>query len=267
MKIIYKIYDCPAKWLPESKVRKLQNEITELATQCLDELPNYQCLRNDLRDMDRLIICTAKTADGKLIGFTSSYLLEVYGETVLHLGLTCVSPEARGLRLTHKLSSKVIQKFLWTYSLTKSSWVSNVACVLSSLGNVASYFDQVYPSPFAYSPSPKQVEIALYISQTYREELYIRPQAQFDSKNFLFKESVLGNMFQKELGDARFHHRNPMLNQFYRSLIDFESGDEVLQIAKVSWMTFPKYVFKKMIRKFKKSKTFASPDLLGIPIE
>jgi hypothetical protein len=262
-KLKFETYDCPGKWKEHGKLKALHTELKNLAKRCLDEIPNYQCLRDDLRDMDRLIIVIARNRDGRAIGFTSSYLLQMQEETILHLGLTCVCPTARGLKLTHKLSSKVVQTFLWNYSLTKSSWVSNVACVLSSLGNVANYFDQVYPSPFVKRPSKMHQEIAQYIDQNYRSELFIRPEATFNAENFVFEESVLGNMFQKENGDKRYHHRNNMLNQYFRNLINFERGDEVLQLAKVSWMTFPKYALKKMIRKIRKSNAASSAILVG----
>jgi hypothetical protein len=251
--------------MDENQLKQLYREIREVATICLDEIPNYQCLREDLRDMNRLIICVAKNSSGKMMGFCSSYLLDIQDEKILHMGLTCVSPEARGQKLTHKLSSKVITCFLFNYSLTKASWVSNVACVLSSLGNLANYFDDIHPSPFMTQITPKHIEIAQFIDKNFRDELFIRKEARFNLDTFIFEESVLGNMFQKELNDKRYHHRNPILNQFYKSIINFERGDEVLQIGKISWMTFPKYVLKKMTRKFLKiRKNFKGQEILDL---
>ncbi|MDH4467747.1 MAG: hypothetical protein QE271_06785 [Bacteriovoracaceae bacterium] len=264
IKLKYEVYNCPGNWMELDQLKSFYEELKVVASECLDEVPNYQCLREDLRDMNRLIISVARSRDGKIVGFCSSYIFNIYDELILHMGLTCVSPVARGLKLTHKLSSKVVTCFLLNYSLTKSSWISNVACVLSSLGNLANYFDQVYPSPFLQTPSIKHIELALFIDQNLREELYVRKEAKFNSKNFIFEESVLGNMFQKELTDKRYHHRSLLLNQFYRSLLNFERGDEVLQIGKVSWLTFPKYAFKKMTRKFSKKKLLESQELWGV---
>ena len=130
------IYNRPGKDLSEKELEKLHEEILSVAGECLDEIPRYQCLTGERKEYSRVIISLARNKEGKLLGFCSSYILEVGSRNVLHLGLTCVSPQARSLGLTHKLSSKVVKYYLLNYSLFKPAWISNVACVLSSLGNV-----------------------------------------------------------------------------------------------------------------------------------
>lgn len=239
------IYNRPGKSLSEENLKKLHGEILSVARESLDEIPHYQCLTGERKEYSRVIISLARNENGKVLGFCSSYILEVGKEKVLHLGLTCVSPEARGLGLTHKLSSKVVKFYLLRYSLLKAAWISNVACVLSSLGNVALHFENVYPSPFKKMPSKKQKEIAQFISENYRFELYINRGAEFCDKSFVFRESVTGTMFEKSADDKNFFHRDSELNQFYRTRINFERGDEILQIGKVSLLSIPKYFIKK----------------------
>lgn len=258
LEVVYR----PGKWMRPEELRELQRQLCEVAYPCLNEIPNYQCLRSDLRDMDRLIIALAYNQANQLVGFCSSYLLDYHGESILHLGLTCVGPEARGKKLTHRLTSKVIFEYLTHRSPFRASWVSNVACVLSSLGNVANYFDAVYPSPFNAQSSAAHLGVARYINKHYRDELYVREEARFNEKTFVFEESVLDNMFQKDANDKRYFHRKKFLNLYYQSLLNFDRGDEVLQIAKVSWMTFPRYFFKQLTRKFKYSKFWKGQDQL-----
>jgi hypothetical protein len=244
------IYNKPGLNLPESEREKLHQEILEIAKECLDDLPDYQCLSGRKSEYDRLIISVSRDLQGKMNGFCSSYILKTENNgNVLHLGLTCVSPSARGEGLTHLLTSKVITSYLFRSSLFKSTWISNVACVLSSLGNVAMHFENVYPSPFVTQPSKEQVEIAHYIDQNFRHELYINQNAVFSENNFVFKGSVVGTMFSKDEDDRKFHHRDSGLNGFYKGVIDFKNGDEVLQIGQVSLLTYPKYLFKKWKRK------------------
>ncbi len=239
------IYDRPGRYLNQIELDSLIADLKSVASECLDEIPDYQCLSGKREEFDRLIIAVSRSKDGKMLGFCSSYILDVgvHGQ-VLHLGLTCVLPLARRMGLTHKLTSKVVTTYLLRYSLFKQSWVSNVACVLSSLGNVALHFDDVYPSPYNSSPSKDHVEIAKMIDGMYRHELFIRNEAKFNEKNFIFEESVLGNQFQKSETDKRYHHRSKSLTDYYASLMDFGRGDEVLQIGKVSLLTFPCYLLK-----------------------
>lgn len=246
------IYNRPGKDLSEKELEKLHEEILSVAGECLDEIPHYQCLTGERKEYSRVIISLARNKEGKLLGFCSSYILEVGSKNVLHLGLTCVSPQARSLGLTHKLSSKVVKFYLLNYSLFKPAWISNIACVLSSLGNVALHFEDVYPSPFKREPSAEQKEIARYISENYRFELYINKGARFCDQRFIFEESVTGTMFEKSAEDKRFFHRNHTVNHYYKNMINFERGDEVLQIGKVSLFTVPKYALKKIRRKFRR---------------
>ena len=139
----------------------------------------------------------------------------------------------------------------------KSVWISNCACVLSSIGNVAKYFEKVYPSPFNQeAPSVNHLFIAKEISDKYRSQIAINETAYFDENKFVFEGSVSDTVFQKNSDDKRFHHRDIGLTNFYKSLLNFDRGDEVLQIGQVSLFTFPKYIIKQMSRKIKQKPKF-----------
>ncbi len=247
------VYDRPGRYLNQLELDTLITDLKSVASDCLDELPDYQCLAGKREEFDRLIIAVSRSKDGKMLGFCSSYILDAgaHGQ-VLHLGLTCVLPLARRMGLTHKLTSKVVTTYLVRYSLFKESWISNVACVLSSLGNVALHFDDVYPSPYKKSPSAEHLEIARMINDKYRWELFIRDEAKFNDQNFIFEESVLGNQFQKSETDKRYHHRSRKLTDFYANMMDFQRGDEVLQIGKVSLLTFPRYLLKNFKKRWQR---------------
>ncbi|MBY0515628.1 MAG: hypothetical protein K2P81_01880 [Bacteriovoracaceae bacterium] len=241
----------PGLHMSETELLKFHQEILAVASSCLDEIPFYQCLTGQREQYSRLAISVARDPDGRMIGFCSAYLLEAPEiGNILHLGLTCVRPDARGGGLTHKLTSKVVIGHLVKNSWLEPVWISNVACVLSSLGNVGLYFEDVYPSPFLKQASNEHLAIAKMIDEKYRWELFIDKEAIFDRKNFVFRGSVKGNMFQKNEQDQRFRHREDWLNLFYGNLMDFRNGDEVLQIGKVSFMAFPKHLARSLKRKW-----------------
>lgn len=243
--VLIEIYDRPGLKLHFFELEKLQKELIEIGKSSLEKLPNYQCFSINKNEFNRLIISVARNNEGKAIAFCSSYILDAgeYGE-ILHLGLTCVGPEARGLGLTHKLTSKVIYRYFTAHAKLGSFWISNVACVLSSLGNVALHFEDVYPSPFLTTPTQEHKEIAKLINNHYRNELYIHPKSTFDAKSFIFQGSVIGSSFQKEEHDTKFHHRDERLNDYFKKLINFNNGDEILQIGRVSLMSYPKYLLR-----------------------
>jgi hypothetical protein len=255
------IYDCPGLKLNYSKLDKLQKELREIGSTCLEELPNYQCFSEEKSEFERLIIAVARNTEGKAIAFCSSYILDAgkMGE-ILHLGLTCIGPEARGMGLTHKLTSKVIYRYFTSHAKLGSFWISNVACVLSSLGNVALHFEDVYPSPFLSKPTREHRILANIINRRFRRELYIDPNSTFDKNEFIFQASVKDSVFQKNEQDTTFHHRDENLNDYFKKRINFSNGDEILQIGKVSLASYPKY----LLRNRKKRNNFSKekrPDL------
>ncbi len=243
----------PGKTQTQEQNVKMVEEMRTLASSCLDEIPHYQVLTGEVEELERAVIAFARDKNGKLLGFCSALILPVENVgNVFHTGLTCVHPDARGEKLTHKLTSKVLLNYLFKESLFKDTWVTNCACVLSSIGNVALYFEDIYPSPFGIeAPSMTHLHIARDIDTKYREQIAINDSARFNLDSFVFEGSVEGTFWQKDPDDKRFHHRNMKLTNYYKDLLNFESGDEVLQVGKVSLMTFPKYIVKQALKRTK----------------
>ncbi len=227
----------------ESDLKHLVKEIREAASTCFDDLPGYQAMAGSREEMSDKVIALAWRPDGKIAGFCSMVVLPVPGVgDVLHTGLTCVRPEDRSSGLTHVLASRATVQYLARQSPVGRVWVSNVACVLSSLGNVAMHFDNVYPSPYLKrGPGAVHFMIARAIDEHYRDKIFISPEAEFDYENFVFRRSVEGTVFQKDREDSRYHHRDKVLNDYYASLMDFGRGDEVLQVASVSLLTIMRH--------------------------
>jgi len=223
----------PGRTLPDAELERLVAELREVAASCFDPIPQYQCLAGTRAALSDKIITLARRPGGDLAGFCSAVILPVarVGD-VLHLGLTCVRPDARSGRLTTRLTSKLVITYFLRHHGLRRVWCSNVACVLSSLGNVALNFDRVYPSPFGpAAPSAEHLRIAHAIDAHYRREIHIDPAAVFDPQAFVFRRSVPGSVFQKDARDSRFFHRDRALNDYYRRLMCFEDGDEVVQVG------------------------------------
>ncbi len=217
----------------------LVGEMRDLADRCLEELPRYQALSGEREALKRAVITTARDADGKLVGFCSGVLLEAKGAgRFLHMGLTCVDPSTRGTGLTRRLNEYLVRCFMLRTRPFGKVWLSCVACVKSSLGNVALHFDNVYPSPFA-APRPSKVHLSIAnaVSQHHRRWIHIREDAEFDPTHFVFRGGAKDTVFQKRRDDERYLHRHPKLNQYYDSLMDFDNGDLVLQVCSASVVT------------------------------
>ena len=236
----------PGDHLDDAALARLVAEMRRVASRCFAEVPEYQCLRGRREDLRDKVITLAHDAEGQLLGFCSGVLLDVPGVgRVLHLGLTCVDPNGRGGGLTHVLNSRLVTRYFLRHHLFSRLWVTSVACVLSSLGNMALSFEGVVPSPYAAAPpSDAHRAIARAIDTQHRDKVYILPTASLDEERFVFCGSVRGTVFQKEARDPRFRHRNEFLNSYYESLLDFERGDEAVQVGFVRFATVFRYFQK-----------------------
>jgi hypothetical protein len=237
----------PGTWMTAAQQREFVAELRDVASECFTAIPEYQCLAGTQEELADKVIAVARREDGRMVGFCSCVLLDVPTVgTVLHLGLTCVRPGERGGGLTHKLTTKAVTGYMIRYSLFSKLWITNVACVLSSLANVALNFDDVYPMPGKTRvPSDKHLAIARTYSEKYRHKLAINDDSVLDEQALVFRRSVEGTVFQKDAHDARFHHRVKALNDYYIGLLHFEEGDEAVQVGNVSVLTVFRYLFER----------------------
>ena len=254
----------PGLTMDEAALTALVADLRTVAADCFDELPDYQCISGRRDVLARNAIAVARRENGQIAGFCSALLLPIpdVGE-VLHLGLTCVRLDDRGARLTHALTAKVLLEYLLRRPFERV-WVSNVACVLSSLGNVALHFDDVYPSPFyAGAPSGRHLAIARTISARHRRDIYIDADADFDERRFVMRGSNQpGNVFHKAEADSRYHHREPALNGYYADLMRWERGDEILQVGHVSLRRLLQYGARQAVmakRPRRRLRTYKQP--------
>ncbi len=240
------VFQEPGRVLSDASLESLARDIREIAKECFHELPDYQAILGSRNALSDKLITLARDENGTPQGFCSMVFLDIEEVgRVLHLGLTCVRPGARGKRLTHFLVKKALTRYLFRQNPFGKIWISNCAGVLSSLGNVAMHFEKVYPSPFfARRPGRVHLKIARAIDSRFRQEMYVLPGAVLDEEKFVFRGSVKDTVFHKEKYDLAYHHRKSGLNRFYANMMNFEQGDEVLQVGYFRLVSVVKYILR-----------------------
>lgn len=231
----YQILHKPGSYFTDSEMHKLVNDIRDVAATAFNPIPEYQVMCGTREELSDKIIALAWDKN-TLAGFAST--VELYIPTIgniLHLGLTVVKPEYRSNGLTHLLMQKAITSYIIQKAIYFDKlWITNCAAVLSSLVNVALHFEQVYPAPHTITYTKQHKVIAETINQLYRKKIYIRDDSYFDSNNHIFRGSVKGTVFQKDINDTSYYHRNTEYNNYYKNLMDFNNGDEILQVGYAS---------------------------------
>ncbi len=241
--VLYK----PGTYMSDEKLETVITKLRDTALTCFDKLPDYQVFLGTREEMADKVIAIA-WKDDVIAGFCSTVLFDIKGVgKVQHLGLTCVRPEERSNGLTHVLTHKAVKvHWLKTNPLGKL-WISNCAAVLSSLVNVSLFFENIHPSPLTNGKVQKNhLKIAEAIDKYYREKIYIDKDATFDKEKFVFKGSVKNTVFQKDKNDTQFYHRKTDLNDYYKGIMNFENGDEVLQIGYASSLVAVKHVIRNL---------------------
>ncbi len=240
------VFNRPGRHMNNQEFTSIVQDIQEIAYSCFDQLPSYQAMTGTRQALSDKLISLAWDENNQPLGFCSMVFLPVRDlGNVLHLGLTCVRPEARGSRLTHALVKTALTNYLLKQNPFGKIWVSNCAAVLSSLGNVAMHFENVYPSPFFRGrPGKTHLKIARTINENFRNKMYVLPDAVLDEEKFIFRGSVKDTVFHKDEGDFKYYHRKKYLNRFYADMMDFSQGDEILQIGYFRLVSVLKYYFR-----------------------
>jgi hypothetical protein len=218
------------------------------------QLPAYQCcvwpdeasqgagLNDKVIAVARERVQWPSKRRGKMLAFNSAVLFSIPGlsSPILHLGLTCIIPSARSYGLTRVFTTRIVIQAFLRFSAFRSEnlWITSLACVVSSLGSVARGFDAVWPSPEYphVPPSNMYAHIANSIAESpsIREAMYIPSDCIYDPDMSVFRGSVKGTVFAKERDDKRYRFRDKETHSFYESRINWERGDEVLQVFNMS---------------------------------
>ncbi|KAL4249258.1 hypothetical protein ABKN59_007263 [Abortiporus biennis] len=235
-------YVRPGRHMTVEQCHTLITELRTFAATSLSPLPSYQCLSYVPRSLDDKLIIIIRQYDAPhdIVAFTSTVFMdsmpsledkvEVPSSTVLHLGLTAVSPHLRGSQIT-----KILFYYVFCYMVTihpQGFWLTSPAEVISSLGSVVNFAKDCYPTPGIKTPSPTHLRIALEVDRKFRDVMLISPNAVFDERTFVFKGSnQLGSCFRKEADEERYNYRNRELTVFFRALLGRGEWNEVLQVG------------------------------------
>lgn len=169
---------------------------------------------------------------------------------VLHMGLVMIDPAVRS------------QGFSWVlYGLTclvlffrnqmRPLWLSNVTQVPAIVGMVTDTFSNVYPTPAADAHrSFEHEELARQIMARHRHVFGVGAEAGFDAERFVITNAYTGGSDAlKKSFEAAPKHRNETYNAYCRRVLDYERGDDVLQLCQLNLETARRFVLKDVPRR------------------
>ncbi|WP_170327333.1 hypothetical protein [Ruegeria arenilitoris] len=261
-----RILERPGLWMPSDELDNLVADLRSVASKTLPagEL-KYGVFAGD---RDRLahsvITLISRKDDITPVAFNALALMDVNlghrSEEVLHLGLVMVDPDLRS------------QGFSWVlYGLTcvlillrngmRPLWVSNVTQVPAVVGLVGQGFARVFP---AAPPEPQNrrsllhLHLARSIMRHHRHVFGVGPDAGFDEDRFVITNAYTGGSdhLKKTYEDAP-KHRDQVVNEFCENQLDYDRGDDVLQLGQMDMPTALSYVGREVPRGSVAALTFA----------
>jgi hypothetical protein len=129
-------------------------------------------------------------------------------------------------------------------------WISNVTQVPAVLGLVDTGFANVYPSLRHNTvPTFAHLTIARQIMRHHRDAFGVGPEATFDAERFVVANSYTGGSDNlKKSFDEAAQHRVEAYNALCRAQLDYERGDDFLQLGQYDLGVARRFLLRRVPR-------------------
>ena len=247
-KLRVRVLERPGLWLEKPELDRLVEEVrTVVRSLGVGDLP-YGILTGEKRHLDRLILTLIEDRKtGAPVAFNAMFALDctLRGSPVdvIHLGLTAVDPRFRSRGVAWILTG-FTTFLLFVKNGLRPYWISNVSQVPAAIGMVAEAAANVYPSP---DPTARRsfdhVVLAREIMGRHRDAFGVGEDAVFDTERFVILNAYTGGSdhLKKRWEDAP-RHRDERFNELCRKALDYERGDDFLQLGQVNLFTLWRYL-------------------------
>ncbi|MBR1087397.1 hypothetical protein JQ621_07865 [Bradyrhizobium manausense] len=250
---VTRIVESPGLWLSHDELEQLVAQLRSVAAKTLpaDEL-TYGIFSGERERLVRAIVTLISEEDsGRPIAFNALSVMQVELDgapvDVTHLGLVMVDPDARGRGLSWVLYG-LTTLVLFLRDGLRPRWISNVTQVPSVVGMVTETFSDVYPSP---RPEARQsfahLQLARGIMRQHRGVFGVGTDAGFDESRFVITDAYTGGSDAlKKTFDEAPKHRDPQYAEFCARELNYERGDDVLQIGRIDLAAARAYLFEQV---------------------
>lgn len=245
-----RILERPARWMDAAQLDRLVADLQRIVRAATPAgTLEYGAASGDRERLDSAIVTIVYDRAGTPVGFNALSLLdcELRGHPVevLHLGLVMVDPAHRTGGLAGVLYG-LTAFLLFARRRLRPLWVSNVTQVPAVFGMVAESFDAVYPTAFPDSrQSYDHLHLARQIMAKHRHVFGVGPEASYDEARAIIRNAYTGGSdnLKKTYADAAKHRHDPH-NVACEQALDYDRGDDFLQIGQVTMGATRRYFSK-----------------------
>jgi hypothetical protein len=242
-----RIVERPARHLSDAAVAALVTDLQTVARTVLGDAPlDYGAISGDRERLSDSVLTILYDASGRPIAFNALAWMDLAlrgrPTSVLHLGLVMVDPAVRSQGLSWVLYGLTCF-LLFARGGLRPIWISNVTQVPAVVGMVAETFSAVFPNVTGAPRSHDHLALARAIMRRYRHVFGVGPEAGFDEARFVITDAYTGGSdnLKKRFADAA-RHRVDGYNALCEAMLDYERGDDLLQLGRIDLETARAFV-------------------------
>lgn len=250
---VVRIMERPGRWMSDAQLAQLSADLRAIAAKALDHGSlTYGVFAADRARMCDTIVTLVTLRDGTPIAFNALAVmtLETQPEPVdvLHLGLVMVDPDQRSGGLSWVLYGLTCF-LLFVRNQFRPLWISNVTQVPAVVGMVSEMFSDIWPKPHAERRTLNHVLMARRIMDQHRHVFGVGADATFDEARFVITNAYTGGSDDlKKTWDAAPKHRDAVFNDFCAAELDYDRGDDVLQLGRMDLPAIRRYLTREVPR-------------------
>lgn len=249
-----RVVECPGQWMSPAEQGALQEPMRALTRRSIGRDLDYGILSSHQERLRDAVITLLHDRDsGDLVAFNALSYLEIElrdrPQRALHLGLVMVDPDYRTQGLSWVLYGLTCMLIFVKHGL-RPLWISNVTQVPAIIGKVAESFVTAYPNPF--HPARRSFDhvcVAREIMRQHRHVFGVGEEAGFDEEQFVITNAYTGGSdhLKKRFDDAP-KHRDERANHICHSALNYDRGDDFLQIGRFDQNAALHYLLREVPR-------------------
>lgn len=233
-----RIVERPGVHLDARRCDALVADLRAVVARCLGGASlDYGVFTGAKERLDRSVITVIyRKGTSEPLAFSALAILPISlrgrSEDVLHLGLAMVDPSFRSHGLSWALYGLTVMHMFVRRQL-RPLWISSVSQVPAVVGLVDTGFSNVFPSVDpGRRPTLEQVAVGHQLLRHHRDAFGVGADASFDEERFVIRNAYTGGSDHlKKCFDDTAKHRVKAYNELCRRELDYERGDDFLQIG------------------------------------
>lgn len=254
---ITRVIERPGLWMKPDELQNLLGDLRTVVESLQIGSLDYGVVKGEKETLDNAVVTLiydGKT--GRPVAFNALTIMtcSLRGENipVVHLGLVVVDPNyrARGVAwILYGLTSML----LFMKNRFRPLWISNVTQVPAIIGMVAEGAGYAFPDPTGKNRRTyDHLVLAREIMTRYRHVFGVGCDAWFDEDQFVIRNAYTGGSdhLKKTVANVP-KHRKEVYNEFAFRVLDYDRGDDVLQLARLDVPSCYRYVMHQIPRESK----------------